>query len=245
MEPEIRVLGEVRLLEQRAADADVHGPAPQQEPLLGGPAEGGAVGHTGAEVRVPCVEVGVEVEHRDRAVPGVDGAEHGQRDRVVAAERDQAAPGAEQLARGGLDLLHRLRDRERIAGDVAGVDDLVPERLGVELRVVRAQQPRALPDRLGPEPRARPVRDAAVERDAEHGHREPVDLVDSGQARERRRAGEPRHAQRIQGTTDGRWLGHADHGTGCFGRGPGFRVRRGRRRTRPRVGAARRSATRP
>ena len=45
-----------------------------------------------AEVRVPRVEVRVEVDQRDRAVAVVDGAEHGQRDGVVAAEHDRDAP---------------------------------------------------------------------------------------------------------------------------------------------------------
>ena len=61
----------------------------QQQALLPRPPERRPVRVRGAEVRVPCVEVGVEVHERDRPVPSVHRAEERQRDRVVAPEREE------------------------------------------------------------------------------------------------------------------------------------------------------------
>ena len=126
---------------QRTADADVQAVLRVEQALLAGPAERGAVGERGAEVGVPGVEVGVEVQHGHRAVVAVQRAQQRQRDGVVAAERDSLVPPVAQLVGGALDRGDRLADVERVDRDVAGVGDLLGgERLDVEPRVVGPQQ---------------------------------------------------------------------------------------------------------
>ena len=48
-----------------------------------------------------------------------------ERDRVVAAEDDEAGTGRGEFARPGLDLADRLEEVEGVAGDVARVGDLL------------------------------------------------------------------------------------------------------------------------
>ena len=138
------------------------------------------------------------MHERHRSVRAVHRPEQRQRDRVIAAERDERAGGAEQLPRAGLHLVDRLGDIERGAGDVAGVGDLLArERLDGQPRVVAAHEPRARPDRRRTEPGAGPIGHPAVERDTDDRHVAPVDLVEPRQPRVRRGPGEPRNKQRL------------------------------------------------
>ena len=168
---------------------------------------------------VPGVEVRVEVEQGDRAVLLRDRAQQRQGDGVVAAEGHQAGAGAEQLVRRRLDRLDGLVDVERVHGDVAGVRDLGEgEGGGVLRRVVGAQQPGRLADRVAAEAGARPVGDARVERHAHDGDVGAADLVEAGQP------GEGRGDRRSAG------CGRSRRGRGacrCLGMG-----RRGRGRLR-------------
>ena len=68
MEPEDRVVLEVLLAVQRAADAHVQRAFHVDEPLFGGPAKRCSVRIRGTEVGIPGIEVGVEVQHGYRAV---------------------------------------------------------------------------------------------------------------------------------------------------------------------------------
>ncbi len=79
----------------------------------------------GTEVCVPGVQVGVEVEQGHRAVHPMDGAQQRKSDRVVASDREQMTCTRKRFVRGLLDLGDRLGDVERVAGDVAGVGDLL------------------------------------------------------------------------------------------------------------------------
>ncbi len=122
-----------------------------EQALFAGPAERGAVGERRAEVGVPGVQVGVEVQHRDRAVVAVQRAQQRQRDGVVAAEGDQLGAAVAQLVGGALDGGDGFGDVERVHRDVAGVGDLVHgEGLDVEARVVGPQQLGRRADVLGP-----------------------------------------------------------------------------------------------
>ena len=133
-----------------------------------------------AEVRIPRVEVGVEVKHRHRPVPLVHGAQERKGDGVVAAERDEARTAFEKRRRRRLDLGDRLGDVEGIAGDVAGVCDLLPiERADVERGVVRPQQPGGLADVGRTEPCARPVADPRIKRDADDRDIGVCDVLDA------------------------------------------------------------------
>ena len=78
----------------------------------------------GAEVGVPGVQVGVEVDDGDRAVRGVHRAQQRERDRVVAAEGQQPGRPLEQVAGAALDLGDGLADVERVDADVARVRHL-------------------------------------------------------------------------------------------------------------------------
>jgi hypothetical protein len=133
-------VGKVPAVVQRPSNADVHGVPLVDQPLLGGPAERRAVRVRLAEIGVPRVEVGVEVQHRDRPVPLGHDPEKRQRNGVVAAERQE--PVGSERRRAVADLPDRLADRERVAGDVADVGHLLAgEGLDVERRVVRTEQP--------------------------------------------------------------------------------------------------------
>ena len=130
----------------------------------------------------------------DRAMLGVHRAKEGQRDGVVAADDDQAVGAAAQVQRAGLDLGDGGGDVERIRDQVARVGDLLcTEREHILRGVVGPQQPRGLSHVRGTESRARPVAHPAVERDADDRDVRAFHLVEPGQAREGRDAGEPRH----------------------------------------------------
>lgn len=199
-EAHLGVVVEVLLAVQRTAGADVGERGRVEDALLDGPAERRAVGVLGAEVGVPRVEVGVEVEQGYGAVLLRDGAQEGQRDGVVAAEGHHAGAGTEQIVGRGLDRLDGLVDVERVGGDVTGVGDLREgERRGVLCRVVRAQQARRLTDGVAAEAGAGAVRDTRVEGHADDGDIGGADLVEAGQPRERRWPGVPRDAGGVDG----------------------------------------------
>jgi hypothetical protein len=65
----------------------MHGCVLEEQALLPGAAERRDVRVLGAEIRVPGVEVRVEVEQRDPSEAPLDRPEQRQRDRVVAADR--------------------------------------------------------------------------------------------------------------------------------------------------------------
>ena len=170
----------------------------EQQVLLPRAPERRPVRVRGAEVRVPRVEVGVEVHERDRPVPSVHRAEQRRRDRVVAPDRAGASI-RQDVVRGGLDLRDRLADVEQVAADVAGVRDLLGrERVDVQARMVGAEEAGGAADRLRSEAR-RAVGHAAVERDAEDGDVADVDVLAAREAGERRGSGEPGHDERIGG----------------------------------------------
>ena len=151
LEAEHTVVAQVSRRVQRAADADVQAVLGVEQALLAGPAERRAVGERGAEVGVPGVQVGVEVQHRDRAVVAVQRPQQRQRDGVVAAEGDQLGAAVAQFVGGALDGAMASRDVERVDGDVAGVGDLLHgERFDIQARVVGAQQLGRRADVAGP-----------------------------------------------------------------------------------------------
>src|SRR6266571_2849523 len=198
LEAEVGVFLEVGGRVQGTAGADVDGAVLAQQAFLAGAAKRGAMGVRGAEVSVPGVEVGVEVEQRDRSPELVGGAQQRQRDGVVAADGDEAAAVGEQALGGALDLADGLLDVEGIAGDVAGIGDLLgAEWLDVEAGMVRAQQPGAGTDVRRAEACPGPVSDTAVERHADDGDLAALDLVVAGEPRERGRPGEAGNGPRV------------------------------------------------
>jgi hypothetical protein len=124
LESEAGVLTEIVAGEQRAADADMNAPRPVEQALLRGAPERRAVRVGGAEVRVPGIEVCVEVDDGDRPVHGGERAQQRERDRVVATQGEQVRCAFDQPTRAALDLGDRLVDAERVDREVAGVHDL-------------------------------------------------------------------------------------------------------------------------
>ena len=156
-----------------------------EQSLLAGSAERGAMGERSAEIGVPGVQVGVEVQHRNWAVVAVQRAQQRQRDGVVAAQGDQLCAAVAQLVGGLLDGGDGLGDIERVDRNVAGVGHLLHgERLDVQPRVIGPQQLGRGPDMARTEPGAGSVGDARVERDADHGDVGVWHLVDAGQTGE-------------------------------------------------------------
>ena len=137
--------------------------------------------------------MGVEVDERQRAVPGSVGAELGERDRVVAAEHDREHAGVDERAEA---LLGQLVRADRVAGrelEVAGVDSReVGEDVDVLLGVVRAKERRGRPDRLGAEAGAGAEARGGVEREADDGE---VDVLHVGHVREAHEGADPREAR--------------------------------------------------
>ncbi len=91
------------------------------------------------EVLVPRVTVGVELDEGERAVPFRDDAQLGERDRVVAAERQWEGPG---LDHGRKRFLHppvRALGVARRYRQIAVVDDR--ERLAEIDAVARVERP--------------------------------------------------------------------------------------------------------
>ena len=188
---------EVVLAVHRSADADLDEPLAVDEPFLDGAAERRAVKVLAAEVLVPGVDVRVELHQRERAVPLRQRAQDRQRDRVVAADHDRPRAGVGDRADPRLDRLVALLDADRRRVDVADVGDVQPiERRDLLEVAVRPDQRRLRADLARPEPRARPVRRAAVVRHADDRDVEAVRILDVRQPHERRRLREARRLKR-------------------------------------------------
>jgi len=156
------------------------------------------VGERRAEVGLPGVKVGIEVDEGDRPEPLPGHPQQRIGNGMVAADRQQVPGPGQQVGRGRLDLVDSLLNVERVARDVARVSDLLrAERRYLQAGVPRAQQPGTLPDRGRPEPGTRTVGGAAVERDADNGHIAAPNLVSPRQQREGRRPRETWRPARV------------------------------------------------
>ena len=176
-----------------AAQPDLQEPVAAERAGLDQPAHRLAVTDQRAELDVAGVGVRVEVDHRDPALAEVLGHARGvgPGDRVVAAEhqRDRARRGhrVDRL----LQVAHRPGG---VAGEHLDVACVVDPQVPQPVDPQRERRPRpvvrqvaGLPDVLRPEPGARPVRGAAVERRAEDHHvgvgvarrRRPVAAIDA------------------------------------------------------------------
>src|SRR2546423_12032055 len=103
----------------------------------------------------------------------VEGPERPERNRVIAADRDDSRARLDQTGGVLFDGGQRLRYRVGVGTDIAGVDHLLDaERLDVERRIVNgAQHPGRLANRLRTETGARPVAGAGIKGDAENRNR--------------------------------------------------------------------------
>jgi hypothetical protein len=107
-----------------------------------------------AEVRVPRVEVRVEVQQSHRTVLPVHRSEERQQHRVIPADAHDRASPLEHLVRASLDLADRLHDVEGVTRHVPRVGALEHrERLHLVDRMeLRPEHPRCLADRVWAEP---------------------------------------------------------------------------------------------
>ena len=212
-----RVLGAV----ERAAHPGEERPRGIQQPFLEGTPKRRAVVVALSDVRVPDVCVSIEENEPERAVHGGMRPQLAEHDGVVAAETERPRAGAH-------DRLEALGDLRRRALRVPGRDRDVTEvrdgeraeDLHVLRRVVRPQRDRRRPHRLGAEPRARPVRRARVERDAEHRDVDALGIVRERAAPERANAGVPRSGERV-GRLVARASARVSRGDGTSGIGWG------------------------
>ncbi len=169
----------------------------QEQPFLGSAPKGRAMSERRAEVGLPGVEMGIEMDQGDRPEALAGRLEQRIGDGVVTADGQQVRRSGEQLVGTRLDLVDSLFDVERIACDVARVGDLLgAKRRHFQARMPRAQEPGTLPYRGRPESGARAVRRPAVKRNTDHGHVATSDLVAPRQQRKGRR---PREAGRPAG----------------------------------------------
>jgi hypothetical protein len=175
------------------AQAHVHAVVAQEEALLPGSAERGAVCVTLAEVGVPRVEMRVEVHQGKGTVAGRGRAQQGKGDRVIAADGDEVRALSQEGPRARRNLGHRLFGAEGGAGDVPGVDHLGQgEGQRIDGRVVRPQEPRRLAHRGRAEASARPVAGPTVEGDPDDPHVPSGYLFGRGKSGEGGEAGEAR-----------------------------------------------------
>ena len=190
----------------------MRGPVLEQEAFLPGTPERGPMRVGRAEVRVPRIEVRVEVQQRNGTVSTVHRPEQRQCDRVVTADRQEMGRPTQRLVGTGLDLRDRLLDVERVARDVSGIGHLLHrERLHVERGMVGTEEPGPRSDALGPEAGPGAVGHAAVEGDPEDGDVADVDVLAARESCEGRGPRVARDHERVErphrwGTLAGRSL---------------------------------------
>src|SRR5262245_53318163 len=115
---------------------------------------------------------------------------------MVAADDNRAGAGVGNRADPRLDGVVAFLDADRRRVDVADVGNVQAIEWGDLLEVaVTADQRRLAANLARAQPRAGPVRGAAVVRHADNGDVEPARILDMRQPHERRRLGEPRRRE--------------------------------------------------
>ncbi len=179
------------------ADADLDHPARLEQAFLDGVVEHRAVTVALAERVGPGVDMGIEVNERYRSVAPAQGAQQGQGDAVVAAQRHQML----EPERGFLDPRQAGRDVPQGDREVTDVGERQSRRIDPVdgMRAVH-QHPARLPDRRRAEPGAAAVGGAEIERNA--GDADRGVAIPSFDAEEGRRDGVGRRC-RHGGVTGG------------------------------------------
>ena len=136
----------------------------------------------------------IDVDQPDRAMPTGDGAQHRQRQRVVAAERQRHAAVRQDLVVSRLDALHAIRQAVRVDGDIPQIGHLQPfERGGAGAHVVGADHHRFLADLARAIAGAAAVGGADIQRNADKGGVQTARLFGGGQAHHGGDTGKARH----------------------------------------------------
>ena len=168
-----------------------------------------------AEIFVPEIVVGVELDEGDRAVFFCYGAEDGEADGMIAANANAAGSGLEDWSDSLLDALEGVFDGERIYGEIAEVGDAkFGEGIYVENGIPRADDRRLNANVAGTEARAGTISGAAVEGDSDERNVEFFGLGDVREAHERRDAGKAGVAEGVEGLRMGQVEGAAGFGHG-------------------------------
>jgi len=138
LEAERGIVDQVLLGEDRTVHPDVDAAIQPKQAFFRGTPERRPVVVRDAEVTLPRVEVGVEMDDGQWPKLPVGSAEQRQSDGVITAQGKEVTASSEQPIGACLDLRDRFGDDEGIACDVARVRNLLEgERLHVHIRVVR------------------------------------------------------------------------------------------------------------
>jgi hypothetical protein len=168
-----------------------------------------------AEVFVPEIVVGVELDEGDRAVFFRYGAENREADGMIAADADAAGSGLEDGSDSLLDALEGVFDGERVHGEVAEVGDAIfREGIYVENRIPRTDDRGLDANVAWAETRAGAIGGAAVKGDADEGDVEFFGLGDVREAHEAGNAGEAGVAESVERLRMGKAEGAAGFGHG-------------------------------
>src|SRR5438874_5754983 len=124
-EAERRIGGEIAPIVERSTDAHVHRDVIQEQALLAGPAQEGAVRDSRAEVGVPGIEMRVEVDQGYGTPMTVEGPQRPERNGVIAADRDDSGARLDQSGGVLFDGVQRLGYRVGVGTDIAGVGHLL------------------------------------------------------------------------------------------------------------------------
>jgi len=121
-----------------------------------------------AEIFVPQIVVGVELDERNGTVLFCDGTEDGQADGMIAADANATDAGVEKRSDSLLDAEKGVLDGERIDGKIAKVGDAVlGEWIHVQDWIPRANNRGLRADISRPEARTGAIGRAAIEGDAD------------------------------------------------------------------------------
>lgn len=152
-----------------------------------------------AEILVPQIVVGIELDERNGAVLFCDGAENGQAYRVIAADANATHAGCEERSNSLLDAEKGVLDGERVHGKIAKVRDaILGEGIHVQDRVPGADDGGLDPDVSRPETRAGAVGCATVKGDTNESDFQLFWPGDVWKAHESRDASETGIAERIE-----------------------------------------------
>ena len=121
----------------RAADADLHDRRGIDQAFGDRVIERRAVKELRPEILVPRVDVRVELDEAERAVPGRERAQDRQRDAVVAANDHRPRARLHDLLHARLDRRVRVLEVDRRGIHVAGVNDGEAVEGGEVLEVTR------------------------------------------------------------------------------------------------------------
>ena len=136
----------------------------------------------------------IDVDQPDRAMSAGDGAQHRQRQGVVATKRQRRAAVRQDLAVSRLDAPYAVRQAVGVNGDVPQIGHLQPfEWGGAGAHVVGADHHRLLADLARAIAGAAAIGGADIQRNADKGGVQTTRLIGGGQAHHGGETGKARH----------------------------------------------------